>query len=333
MNLIDVYIQEVTRRLPEKMRDDIALELRSTIEDMLPDDYNEEDAKTVLQKLGSPAKLASNYLDRPMYLIGPRYFDVYVNLLKMILPIAAVVSFISMLAEYFIGYQGEEAILNVVLDLIGIGIWRIIEVSIQTFFWFTVVFAIIERVDKGKDDQPLTTSLQKWTPDDLKNITHIPKKKAISKFEVFGGLMWTAIWATLYFYANQLLGVYESGKNGLEFVTPALNQEILLQFWPFVLFVIGIEIALSLYKLIKGQWTKAMAICNMAVEVIGTAVFIVIFSQPKIMNLEFITYMTEDLFTMNPDTFKIRIIAIVIIIFIISAATNVADGFRKARIR
>ena len=39
MNLIDIYIQEVTRRLPEKSRDDIALELRSTIEDMLPENY------------------------------------------------------------------------------------------------------------------------------------------------------------------------------------------------------------------------------------------------------------------------------------------------------
>ena len=77
MNLIEVYIQEVTRRLPEKSREDIALELRSTIEDMLPDDYNEEDVKLVLEKLGNPASLASGYQDQPMYLIGPRYFDVY----------------------------------------------------------------------------------------------------------------------------------------------------------------------------------------------------------------------------------------------------------------
>ena len=41
-NLIDIYVQEVTKRLPEKNREDITLELTSTIEDMLPDDYNEE---------------------------------------------------------------------------------------------------------------------------------------------------------------------------------------------------------------------------------------------------------------------------------------------------
>ncbi|THE13267.1 hypothetical protein E1I69_07950 [Bacillus timonensis] len=332
MNLIDIYIQEVTRRLPEKMRDDIALELRSTIEDMLPDDYNEEDVKTVLEKLGSPAKLANNYRDRPMHLIGPRYFDVYVNLLKMIVPIAAVVALITVIAEFFIGYQGEDAIINVVLDLIGLGIWRMIDVAMQTFFWFTLVFAIIERVDKGKDDQPLTTSLQKWTPDDLKNITYIPKKKAISKFEVFGGLLWTAIWATVYFYANQLLGVYESRNDGLEFVTPALNQEVLLGFWPIVLAMIGLEIALTLYKFIKGQWTKRTAIFNTVLQVVSTIVFISIFLNPNILNQDFISYMSN-LFEIQEHQFTTWFIATILIAFIVSAAINIFDGIRKANIR
>jgi len=58
MKLIDIYIQEVTRRLPEKSRDDIALELRSTIEDMLPKGYTEQDVKDALTELGDPAALA-----------------------------------------------------------------------------------------------------------------------------------------------------------------------------------------------------------------------------------------------------------------------------------
>lgn len=53
MSLIDMYVHEVAKRLPEQNREDITLELRSTIEDMLPDDYNEEDVKSVLEKLGS----------------------------------------------------------------------------------------------------------------------------------------------------------------------------------------------------------------------------------------------------------------------------------------
>ena len=36
---------------------------------MLPEDYNEKDVKSVLEKLGSPVSLANGYLDRPMHLI------------------------------------------------------------------------------------------------------------------------------------------------------------------------------------------------------------------------------------------------------------------------
>ncbi|MBD1383094.1 HAAS signaling domain-containing protein [Metabacillus arenae] len=328
MNLIEVYIQEVTRRLPEKNREDIALELRSTIEDTLPDDYSEKDVKAVLEKLGNPAALASGYRDQPMHLIGPRYFDVYVSLLKMILPIAAVIALISMIAEYFIGYSGEEAIVNVILTIMGKGVWNIIEVGIQVFFWLTLVFVIIERTDKGKDQQPLSASLQKWTPEDLKSIPYIPKKKAITKLEVFGSLMWTAIWATFYFYANHLVGVYDGSGAGIS----ALNQDVLLFYWPIVLVVIALEIGLALYKLIKGQWTKKMAIFNTALELIATVVFIVIVSNPNLMHQEYITYMSG-LFNTTAMQFETWIVGGVIIIFILSAAFNVFDGFRKARIR
>ena len=52
MNLINIYVEEVAKRLPENNREDIILELRSTIEDMLPDDYNEDDEKEFLKNWG-----------------------------------------------------------------------------------------------------------------------------------------------------------------------------------------------------------------------------------------------------------------------------------------
>lgn len=330
MNLIEIYIQEVIRRLPEKNREDIALELRSTIEDMLSDDYREEDVKEVLEKLGSPIVLANGYQDRPMHLIGPRYFDLYVTLLKMIIPIAAVIALISTVAQTVLGYGGE-ALINVIIDVISFGISVLIEVAIQVFFWLTLVFAILERVDNGKDNQPLSMSLKKWTPDDLKNIAYIPKKKAISKFDVFGSLLWTAIWATLYFYAHHFIGIYEGNGDRLDFVTPSFNQEVLLQYWPIVVLVIGFEIALALYKLIKGQWTKRIAIFNTVLQLIATIVFIVIFINPNLLCQDFLTYMA-DLFTIPTNQFESWIIAGGIFFFVVGAAINAFDGIRKARI-
>lgn len=134
MNLIEIYIHEVTRRLPEQSREDIALELRSTIEDMLPDDHGEEEVKAVLAKLGNPAVLASEYRDQPMHLIGPRYYELYITLLKMIIPIAVMVALIAMTAEYLIGYSGDKSVVNIVTTVISKGIASILEVGIQVFF-------------------------------------------------------------------------------------------------------------------------------------------------------------------------------------------------------
>lgn len=330
MNLIEVYIHEVTRRLPEKSREDIGLELRSTIEDMLPDEYTEADVKSVLVKLGNPVILANSYLDKPMHLIGPRYFDVYVTLLKMILPIAVVISLISMTAEYYFSYAGEETIMNVVLVFLGKGIWNIISVGIQVFFWLTFVFAIIERTDQRNDMEPVSIFFKKWTPDDLENIPFIPKEKAISKFEVFGSLMWTAIWATFYFNAIRLVGVYEGNGEGLVFVTPALNQEVLNQYWLVVLLIIVLQIVLALYKLLKGQWTKKVAIFNSVIELFSSIIFMFIFNNQNLLQPKFTTYMS-DLFSLGDEEFNVWFISGIITVFVISAVISIFDGWRKAR--
>ncbi|WP_282139637.1 hypothetical protein [Cytobacillus oceanisediminis] len=332
MDLIEVYIQEVTRRLPEKSRADIALELQSTIGDMLPDDYNEKDVKDVLSKLGSPAALAAGYRDQPMHLIGPRYFDVYVSLLKMILPIAAAIALISIAAEFIFDFNRDDTIINAVLGFMGYGIWRLIEVAVQVFFWLTIVFAVIERMDKGKEQHPLSPSLKPWTPEDLKSITYIPKKKAISKFEVFGSLMWTAIWATLYFYADRLMGVYRGGGEGLEFQIAAVNQEVLLGYWPIVVVIIALEVGLALYKLIIGQWTKRMAIFNTVLELFATIVFIFILLNPNLLQPEFTAYMS-DLFSISAAQFKNWLLGGIMIVFIFYAGMSIFDGIRKSRIQ
>lgn len=66
--------------------------------------------------MGSPVSLANGYLDRPMHLIGPRYFDVYLTLLKTIIPITAIIALIAMVAENFINYTGDRAVLNVIYN-------------------------------------------------------------------------------------------------------------------------------------------------------------------------------------------------------------------------
>ena len=105
--------------------------------------------------------------------------------------------------------------------------------------------------------------------------------------------MWTAVWTTLYFYANHLVGVYHGTENGLKFVAPTFNQDVLLQYWPLILVMIVFEVAISLYKLVQGQWTKRLAIGNAILQVVGTTIFIVIVVNPHLLNEGFITYLAN----------------------------------------
>lgn len=113
MNLINLYIQEVTRRLPEKNREDIALELESTIYDMLPEEYTEEDTYEILETMGSPALLASKYNDKPMHIIGPKYYDTYISLFKLIFPIVLIISLISLVIGKIANPIADGAVLEI----------------------------------------------------------------------------------------------------------------------------------------------------------------------------------------------------------------------------
>ncbi len=83
-NMIERYLYDVAKRLPEDIREDVKNELRSNIEDMLSDDPGEEEIEKVLLEMGSPAKLAVKYQPNPRYLISPELFDDYFTGLKIV---------------------------------------------------------------------------------------------------------------------------------------------------------------------------------------------------------------------------------------------------------
>lgn len=329
MELIELYIQEVTRRLPEKNRADIALELQSTIEDMLPEDHTEQDVKAVLLKLGDPVTLASGYRDRPMHLIGPRYYDVYISLLKMILPIAAVISLIALIGDNPFRDTGNT-VMEAILKIIGKGISGIISTGIQVFFWLTLSFAILERLDTSKDQSPVTKDLKPWTPENLKDIPNISKKKAVPMIEVFASLLGLSVFAALYFNAANLLGVYEKRNGSLIFVTPSFNQDVLNSYWLLVSCVIIIGVLLTIYKLFLGRWTLKLAFFHAIYQLLYTLAFIIIISNPDLLNPEFLAYQ-RTLFSI--DEWKSSIYWGLILISIIFAAYDTYLGFRKAKIR
>ncbi|WP_277679259.1 HAAS signaling domain-containing protein [Gracilibacillus dipsosauri] len=332
MKMINLYIQEVTRRLPEKSREDIGLELESTIYDMLPEDYDEEDVKEALQSLGNPAILASKYSEKPMHLIGPKYFDVYTSFLKLILPISIILSLITVVAVKVLNPVEGGAVLETILEIIGEGIWHMLTVAIHTFFWITVTFAIVERADKENNRSPISMNFKPWTPDDLKMVTYLPKEKRIKNYEFHFGLIWTVIWAAIYFYADRLIGVYENGDNGLRLVSPAFDQDILLSFWPWVVLLIIGEVVLTVYKYMKKQWTYRLASLQALYELATTVVFVVIITRSNLFTTEFLQK-TGELFDTTSSKIEASMTWGLVTISIVYTVIAIYDVYKKANIK
>jgi hypothetical protein len=326
MKLVELYIQEVMRRLPEKNREDIALELKSTIEDMLPDDYTEDDVREVLMSLGDPAVLASNYRDKPMHLIGPRYYDLYITLLKLIVPIAAAITFLVVTVSSVLNYSGDSNPVEIFLSIAGNGVVEAISAGMQVFFWLTVTFAVIERTVTPESQQPLTMKGKEWSPDDLKDVPYIPKEKRISKLEIFGGLVWTVIWSTCYFKASDLLGLYEKIDGGRVF-TPLFEQDILHGYWPLIVILIGLEMILLLRKWRAGVWTKRLAVENAVYQFIPVAVFLFIFRNMEVMDPTFI----ERIQVLSNNSFNFQWFYLTGAVgLLVAAVINSYDGLKKA---
>jgi len=336
VNLIEAYVYEVTRRLPEKMRNDIALELKSTIEDMLPDNFTDNEVMKVLSKLGDPAQLAASYRDTPMHLIGPKVYDAYIRTMKMIIPWAILITIIVHIVESIVLFAGEESILSIVIKSVGIIIANTIQVLIHIFFWVTIFFIFIERIGLSKSDHIITKYGTKWTPEDLKHVNVIPRKKGISKGEVITGFVWTAILVVFYFNADHLAGVYRSTDgNGLQMVMPAFNQAILMSYLPIVLPLVVVEVGLGLYKWKERQWTMKLVTINAVINVLSLVVFIVIASNPDLINEALTPYMASllEISLASVNNFIEWAIWTVVVSVIITMVIEVYDSYRKAKIR
>ncbi|TDL30941.1 hypothetical protein E2R51_16595 [Jeotgalibacillus sp. S-D1] len=335
MNLIDLYVHEVTRLLPEKNREDIALELQSTIQDMLPDNPTEDEIKAALSKLGDPAKLAGQYRDIPRYLIGPALYDHYLTILKMTFPIVLAVVLITQVLTNIINYAGEATIIEMILALSFSIVGAAFNVGVQTLFWITLVFFVLERSGAVKESFPQSTIGAPWKPEDLKYLSSIPKKKAISKSQVLFSLIWTAVWAGVYFNAVNIIAVYErDSTSGFNYVTPIFNEETLLSFWPFVCLLIAIEIALAIFKWVLGQWTPRLAVINAFYNAVYILVFIFLASSSNLFNPSFVDYQVQ-LFNSTADDVMNVVNGAVwtsIVIAIIISVLDSYEGFKKARI-
>src|SRR5450755_4100556 len=85
--MIERYLHQVAKRLPQDFRDDVTQELRSLILDSLEDrsggaPYGDDAVVEVLRQMGPPEQIAARYQAAGPSLIGPHLYPAFLRVAK-----------------------------------------------------------------------------------------------------------------------------------------------------------------------------------------------------------------------------------------------------------
>lgn len=329
MDLIDRYVLAVTERLPEDTREDVAKELRTNIEDMLPDEATENDVRAVLEKLGNPVALSNEYRQVKRYLIGPALYDNYISVLKLVVGIAIVVFATLALIGNISKPIDNAGVFKITADFFAEMISSGIEGAVQAFIWVTFVFVILERTGVTGANLPFVK--QKWSVDDLKLIA-VNGKGKISRGETIVSFVFTISFTALFIFQPQLIGWYEKGENGLSLVASVFNVARLHAYIPVIILLAILQFGITIYKIISMRWTLPLAVINTINNFSLSVLIYIMLSDKSLINSELVLHFANVIKTTQPQIiiWWQRSVSIFIAIFIIGCGLDSIMGFVKS---
>jgi hypothetical protein len=285
--LIERYVFEVARRLPEKEREDVKKELTANIMDMLPDDPSEQEIAGVLNGLGDPVKLSEKYRQRPRYLISPAMFETFLRTIKIVLPIVGIVCFIAGFILGIFENMADAAALDVFIDAFATGLSLAIEAVFQALFWTTIGFVIAEHC-VGQTAEKSTA----WTVDKLPK--ELPSDKArIALSDGIVDLCMTVIFSIL---------AVAIGGRGAPFgnfilihdepLTAILSESFLYACIPVIIIAAIFGIVEAILKIVQRRWCISVCAAVVASNIVGFGGVIYLITRPNIFSDEFISFAT-----------------------------------------
>ena len=273
VTLTDRYVDAAMRTVPDDQRADLSAELRASIDDQVEARVKQGEPRAdaeraVLIELGDPDKLAAQYTDRPLWLVGPRYYLTWWRLTKLlwaIVPVCA--AFGVALGQTLSGAEFGE--------IIGSVVSVVLSVIVHIGFWTTLVFFIVERSTHSAD----IGLVSRWTPDDLPE----PRERGTGLSDLVASLVFLAIAAGAILWDHFVGFVYTPETGWMSFLAPSL--------WPwwigglFAVMVLEALLAISVYA--KGRWDIGSATVNLFLNLTVAGGTLWLLSQQQLVNPEF----------------------------------------------
>ena len=163
--LIERYVQEVSRRLHESQREDVSRELRSSIYDEVEHRFGpeptDEEVVAYLRELDPPEQAAAGYRPELLYLVGPAWFPAFRTVVKIVLPIQIGLILLGFVIRIFtdagFGDVGGE-----IFGFLG----AVVDASVYSFGMIVLIFFGLERLEMRRPAKQ-RRSAKVWEPRSL----------------------------------------------------------------------------------------------------------------------------------------------------------------------
>jgi hypothetical protein len=263
---LDRYVRAVEAWLPREQRDDIVAELaddlRSEVEEReaaLGRPLDEAELGALLERRGHPMWVAEGYLPAQS-LIGPVLLPIYLQVLKVVMGLAAVV-FLGLFVAFRFVFPG------VIPGLAGVGFGfllpRVLVVALAYVGLITAIFALLERL------QARARAKGRWDParpDNLPGFTLQESTRA--RLRVRGTAAGDV--ATAVFTALCWVGMVPQLRIPGLSLSPAWRS----MYVPVLVFLVAWALV-ALWVGWTGSWSRAQARARLAVDVLGLALAVV----------------------------------------------------------
>ncbi len=267
MKLIESYLHEVGRYLPENERDDVLGELRSSLEEEVreyagTDEPTRNQVEHVLNKFGHPINVASAYKD-PRYLIGPELYPAFVDTLSTIFTVSLIAVF-------------SLQILTWVTQGWATGFWSFAENVIQLSLWLVAItvisFATLEYFGEriGWYDNWKASSLS------LKPAASFDRGDIVTNLVSEGiFLLW---WNSVLVVQNWIPGWEKTVGIGLSDIWTPL-------FWP-VNVIVSTWFLLHAFILLRRRWSRPALLTEIVLDGLALALCIYLIVQPDLVTTQ-----------------------------------------------
>lgn len=279
MNMLDLYIAEIGKHLPEKNRLDLQREIRSLLEDALDDASQTQgrpvdEAMTieVLKKFGEPEKVAASY-SPPRYLIGPRLLPTYWLVLRIVLAVVLVVSAIGVGLGLGQGIDPNQSLLEAILEAVA----GMLGSLVAAFGNVTLIFALLERFVPESE----WAKAKAWDPRQMKAEPDPEKVKLVEP--ILGAFFIAIALLLLNVYADRI-GIF-SFVNGRWETAPILAPEF-FKYVPYMNILLIADLVRNAVLLQQGRWSTALRLFVIASSLGSIALAVTLLSGPTLLQLD-----------------------------------------------